>query len=539
MLLDDPFSALDNDTAQSLMDYLATLMAKEQRVLMLVTHSVYCLAKTDTIIILDKGEEVLRGSFKDLVDMPQFNCVISKDVANKVMSTESGGINSIDVNNYHDNAVRKDGDDADDNDDADRDGLENKEKGRIALSVYKNYLSASGVGLSLLVILFTFLMQVCANGIAFWYSMWSSDPSAYSDTTFLYISSLILVANLVMAFFRSFLFAYTGLKAAYSLYDNLATSVFLTPLSLFEGLSVTIGQLLNRFGKDTNSIDDSLPFQINIVLAQFFVLLGSFVLISYSDPIVLIILIVVFYLYFRLQKFYRHSSRELRRLDSIYRSPLYNLISESISNGITLRSLAATEFFTKEVEIKLNDSMRVTLSLNIASQWLNIRLQLLGILISSFIAFSSIISSTLGILPVSPGLLGLSLTYSLSIVNNLNGLVGSMTETEQEMISVERVVEYIGLDNEFQEKDIDNTTNTTNNKVNTLYEPLLTDESNDSTTDIESNINLEVDDSHLKDQYGWPLGRDINISHVYMKYNKVCSFVHYHHHNHHHYHFSG
>ena len=114
-----------------------------------------------------------------------------------------------------------------------------------------------------------------------------------------------------------------------------------------------------------------------------------------------------------------------------------------------------------------------------------------------------------------------------------------MTETEQEMISVERVVEYIGLYNEFQEKDIDNTTNTTNNKVNTLYEPLLTDESNNSTTDIESNTNLEVDDSHLKDQYGWPLGRDINISHVHMKYNKVCSFVHYHHHNHHHYHFSG
>ena len=273
---------------------------------------------------------------------------------------------------------------------------------------------------------------------------------------------------------------------------------------------------------DTNSIDDSLPFQINIVLAQFFVLLGSFVLISYSDPIVLVILIVIFYLYFRLQNFYRCSSRELRRLDSIYRSPLYNLISESISNGITLRSLSATEFFTKDVEVKLNDSMRVTLSLNIASQWLNIRLQLLGILISSFIAFSSIISSTLGLLPISPGLLGLSLTYSLSIVNNLNGLVGSMTETEQEMISVERVVEYIGLENEFTDKVTDNN-RSTSSKPSELYKPLLSDDNDD----IESSTNIEIDDSHDKDTSGWPLGSDIVISHVYMKYNKVCCCYYY------------
>jgi len=231
---------------------------------------------------------------------------------------------------------------------------------------------------------------------------------------------------------------------------------------------------------------------------------------------VLVILIVIFYLYFRLQKFYRCSSRELRRLDSIYRSPLYNLISESISNGITLRSLSATEFFTKDVEVKLNDSMRVTLSLNIASQWLNIRLQLLGIVISSFIAFSSIISSTLGILPISPGLLGLSLTYSLSIVNNLNGLVGSMTETEQEMISVERVVEYIGLENEFTDK-VTNNNSSTNSKPSELYEPLLSDDNDD----IESNTNIEIDDSHYKDASGWPLGSDVVISHVYMKYNKV------------------
>ena len=265
VLLDDPFSALDNNTAQSLMDYLTALMTREQRVLILVTHSVYCLAKTNQIIILEKGNEVLRGSFKDLVDRPQFNSVISKDIASKIMAHDIEDIKVTDAVNDNTNATTKDNDD-NDNDNDNGDKLENKEKGRIALSVYKSYLSASGIWLSVLVILFTFLMQVCANGIALWYSIWSSNPSSYSDTTFLFISSMIMLANLFMAFFRSILFAYTGLKAAYVLYDDLASSVFMTSLGLFEGFSVTIGQLLNRFGKgNSTSISFTTIIIANII----------------------------------------------------------------------------------------------------------------------------------------------------------------------------------------------------------------------------------------------------------------------------------
>jgi hypothetical protein len=91
-----------------------------------------------------------------------------------------------------------------------------------------------------------------------------------------------------------------------------------------------------------------------------------------------------------------------------------------------------------------------------------------------------------------------------------------MTETEQEMISVERVVEYIGLENEFTDKVTDNN-RSISSKPSELYKPLLSDDNDD----IESSTNIEIDDSHYKDTSGWPLGSDIVISHVYMKYNKV------------------
>lgn len=249
-------------------------------------------------------------------------------------------------------------------------------------------------------------------------------------------------------------------------------------LTFFEATS--LGRIINRFGKDTNTIDDQLPFMLNIVLAQVFLLTGSFAVISYTDPLVIVVLIVVVILYYRLQKFYRASSRELRRLDSVYRSPVYALIADSLENSAAIRASNNFNYLDHELQMSLDRTLQVSLSVTIASQWLSIRLQLLGSFIASSLALSATLSSYYQWLPVSPGLLGLSLAYSLTIVNNLNGLVGSSTETEQEMISVERVHEYLGLTSEYAQednvfvKDIKDTriTNSTQNHASMLS-PIL------------------------------------------------------------------
>ncbi len=93
----------------------------------------------------------------------------------------------------------------------------------------------------------------------------------------------------------------------------------------------------------------------------------------------------------------------------------------------------------------------MTLSINIASQWLGVRLQLLGALINTALAVMIVVNALYDILPVSAGLAGLSLIYSFSIVNQLNSLVNAFAETEQEMISVERVLEYCDLPSEFSD----------------------------------------------------------------------------------------
>jgi ABC-type multidrug transport system fused ATPase/permease subunit len=81
------------------------------------------------------------------------------------------------------------------------------------------------------------------------------------------------------------------------------------------------------------------------------------------------------------------------------------------------------------------------------------RLQLLGVLVTFSLAFVSVFNAVYRVAPVSASMLGLSLSYAFSLVANLNNLVNSVIETEQEMISVERVEEYVSLPSEFSHKD--------------------------------------------------------------------------------------
>lgn len=87
-----------------------------------------------------------------------------------------------------------------------------------------------------------------------------------SNYEFLVISCAIVGANVFFTLIRSFSFAYGGLRAARGLYRQLTSSTLRTYLHFFEVQS--LGRLLNRFGRDTDCIDEDLPFMLNIVLAQ-------------------------------------------------------------------------------------------------------------------------------------------------------------------------------------------------------------------------------------------------------------------------------
>jgi len=199
-----------------------------------------------------------------------------------------------------------------------------------------------------------------------------------------------------------------------------------------------MGRILNRFSKDIDVADSSLVFNLRMMMSQFFRTLVAFAMISLQSSIILVSILPLGILYYVFQKIYIATSRQLKRIDSTSRSPVYNHFSETI-NGITsIRAYGASEEFIKESNNRVDNNHCCYYPSLAGNRWLAIRLEFLGYCITFFAALFAVLSRG----SISPGLAGLSMSYSLNITGILNYLVRAATDLETNIVSVERCMEY-------------------------------------------------------------------------------------------------
>ena len=112
----------------------------------------------------------------------------------------------------------------------------------------------------------------------------------------------LAVVNSLFTLIRAFTFAYGGIEAARKLHKSLLHSLLKCSISFFD--ITPSGRIINRFSSDTWSVDDSLPFTMNILLANIFALLGTLALSCYGLPQFLIVLIPlsIFYYFIQVRK---------------------------------------------------------------------------------------------------------------------------------------------------------------------------------------------------------------------------------------------
>uniref|UniRef100_A0A3B4C2F3 ATP-binding cassette, sub-family C (CFTR/MRP), member 10 n=1 Tax=Pygocentrus nattereri TaxID=42514 RepID=A0A3B4C2F3_PYGNA len=357
-------------------------------------------------------------------------------------------------------------------------GEEQKQTGGLAMTVYQSYWRAVGGCTAMSVLISLFLMQGSKNVSDWWLSYWISNLKAngselvsltagsLSSTVLLFserpmfpvplrhsspfgnmsselkfymtVYGSLAAANTVFTAARAFLFAYGAICAATVIHKRLLDSVLKATMIFFD--TTPLGRVLNRFSSDVYTIDDSLPFVLNILLANVFGLLGMLVVMSYGLPWVLLPLVPLGALYYQTQRFYRHSSRELKRLCSLTLSPVYSHFSETLSGLATVRASGHAARFEEENERRLDQNQRCLFISNAAMQWLDIRLQMIGVSVVTGISIIAVIEHQ--IRSIDPGLVGLALSYALSITNLLSGLIFSFTQTEMQLVSVERTEEY-------------------------------------------------------------------------------------------------
>lgn len=176
----------------------------------------------------------------------------------------------------------------------------------------------------------------------------------------------------------------------------------------------------------------------------------TLVIISVSTPAFIALILPLSAMYMWIQKYYLRTSRELKRLDSISRSPIYAHFQETLGGVSTIRAYRQQDRFELENEWRVDANLQAYFPSISANRWLAIRLEFIGaVVILSAAGFA--IVSVAGGSGLTSGMVGLSMSYALQIVTSLNWIVRQTVEVETNIVSVERVLEYARLPSEAPE----------------------------------------------------------------------------------------
>ena len=233
-----------------------------------------------------------------------------------------------------------------------------------------------------------------------------------------------------------------SLVASAHIHRRLMEAVMHAKFRFFD--STPLGQIMNRFSKDIELVDQEIaPVAVGVVhcLASIVTIV---ILISVITPAFLIAGVFITILYFLIGMFYINSSRDLKRLESVQRSPLYQQFGETLSGMTTIRAYGDERRFIRENMHKVNTHSRPFIYLWGANRWLAFRVDVTGALVS-FIAGAFVI---LSVGKIDAGAAGLAMTYAVTFTENVLWFVRLYSMNEQNMNGVERVKEYFDVDQE-------------------------------------------------------------------------------------------
>ncbi|KPM40774.1 ATP-dependent bile acid permease [Neonectria ditissima] len=259
---------------------------------------------------------------------------------------------------------------------------------------------------------------------------------------YLTVLAVIGIAGALAALFRDLWLFLGSLTASKRIHNHLISSVTRARFKFFD--ITPLGQLINRFSKDLEAVDQEIaPVAIGVISCGLS-LVVTVGLISYLTPMFLIAAFFIGILFYLIAVFYLRASRDLKRLESVQRSPLFQQFGETLSGMTTIRAYGDERRFIRDNLEKINTQSRPFIYLWACNRWLAFRADLLGDLVAFFAGVFIILS----IGQIDAGAAGISLSYALGFTESVLWLVRLYAINEQNMNSMERIKEYLDVEQE-------------------------------------------------------------------------------------------
>ena len=510
VLLDDCLSAVDSHTAQHIFEHCILGPLMLNRTCILVTHNIaLCVPQASHVVVLANGKIASQGSPEKMMASGALGDDVQKSrPGSKSGSKTHSRVQSVvDVKgnatgaNGHANG-RVDGATADEaakkkdvNEVKDANiRTEDKVTGAVGWKVIRLYLTSMGPWYFWFLVLVGFTMENIANiGTNVWIRQWANSyatestesistqsmggaSSGGSNSLFLWsapfnrlfgyagsvpqkvpstfatpevdngyylgVYASLGLLYILIALVRLGITFRGSINASRKLHGMLIEFVLRAKFKFFD--TTPLGQITNRFSKDLQAIDQDIAPCAAGVLQCCFSIVAIILLISVITPGFLIAGFFLTVVYIAIGTFYIQSSRDLKRLESNQRSPLYQQFGETLSGITTIRAYGDERRFIEDNAQRVNTHNRPFIFLWAANRWLALRVDFAGALVSFFAAIFVVIS----VGKIDAGAAGLSLTYALNFNENILWLVRLYAENEQNMNHVERVKQFLEVEQE-------------------------------------------------------------------------------------------
>ncbi|XP_073695376.1 multidrug resistance-associated protein 1 isoform X1 [Garra rufa] len=468
-LLDDPLSAVDAHVGKHIFEkVIGPQGLLQDRTRVLVTHGLSFLPQADLILVMVDGEITEMGSYTELLGrqgafaefLRTYTNTEQEEVEESVgdavprKGLENGGPAALlgqSQNSLNAAGTGKTPQKTEPNDvaatkktkSAEAARLTEADKantGRVKLSVFWEYMKAIGLPLSIFSIFLFFCHHLSSLGSNYWLSLWTDDPVVNNTQPNrkmrLGVYGALGLSQGIAVFCYSVAVSVGGILASRYLHQTMLYNVLRSPMSFFE--RTPSGNLVNRFAKETDTIDSVIPSIIKMFMGSMFNVLGSCAVILIATPLVAIIIPPLGLLYFFVQRFYVASSRQMKRLESVSRSPVYTHFNETLLGTSVIRAFGEQQRFIRESDGRVDHNQKAYFPSIVANRWLAVRLEFVGNCIVTFAALFAVMARD----SLSPGIMGLSISYALQVTASLNWLVRMSSELETNIVAVERVKEY-------------------------------------------------------------------------------------------------
>lgn len=434
-LFDDVLSAVDARVGKSIMDecLMGYLHGKTR---ILATHQLSLIESASRIIVLSNDGEVDIGTLEELKER---NNTLQNLMQYSSQQKDNDDEEDVDMK-PEEVILEKQMTKERSKTDGHTMSKEERAVNSIKIGVYKEYLKA-GLGAKGFFFIPLYLTLVIATTFcnlfsSVWLSYWTERRFHRSQHFYMGLYSFFVFASYLFMNGQFTILCALGVAASKVLNLKAVHRLLHTPMSFLD--TTPMGRILNRFTKDTDSLDNELTENLRLFVTQFANIIGVCVLCIVYLPWFAIAIPFLFLIFVIVADHYQSAGREIKRLEALQRSHVYNNVNEVLSGMDTIKAYdSEIRFLTKADYLinKMNEAGYLVVSVQ---RWVAIFLDVVAVMFALIITLLCVTRQ----FHISASATGVLLTYVLQLPGLLNTILRALTQAENDMNSAERLVTY-------------------------------------------------------------------------------------------------